>query len=277
MPFNFGAAIAQSQRLMHQRALEAIVLGPSGAGKSYVMGTFGVPTLYIYSTGESHGPRAAHRCAAGVPGSDIIPVCMDLTELDEKLDGDAVLQRVLDVLGSDELFDHHKIGAVVIDGAAELETYIRASERWRKACLTQKQEHNSFAEPAATTALFRPIFNRLKELQRTREIHFAVTCMLDVKEYGEFKDIVEAVPRLKGYSVAEMLIQQFGDVLVLSPMQRDGERKWKFQFMTDIVKTSKDLKQTVKRTINFSPRLNGVTAPPYVDADFREILKLKQG
>lgn len=278
MTFNYDAAIAASRKQMENKALEAIVLGPSGSGKSYLLGSFGVPTLYIYSTGETHGPRAANEHAAKT-GGNIVPICMDLTEDGEQLAGDAVLDRVALILAQDKLLDELKIGAIAIDGAAELEVHIRASDRWKRGCTTDKGKHNNFAEGSVTCELFRPIFNRLKELQRTRGIHFAMTCMLDVKEYGELYDIAEASPRLKGYQVAEMLIQQFGDVLVVGPMTKNSERKWKLQFMTDLTKVSKDLTGVVKRAINFAPRLNGTkeTPPAYMEADLRNVVKMKAG
>jgi hypothetical protein len=275
--FNFDAAVEMAMASMRQTVMEAIILGPSGAGKSYILGSFGVPTLYIYSTGESHGPKAAEKCVRDLQtGSTILPFCMDIDESGKKLEGDAVIARVMDVLFDEPTFTKYGIKAIAVDGAAELENYIRASNTWKLECRTKGGDHNSYAEPTATCNGFRPIFNRLKELQRTRDVHFAMTCMLDVKEYGDMNDVADAVPRLKGFSVAEMLVQQFGDVLVVGPMVRDDETKWKFQFMTDLSKTSKDLKGVVKRTVNFRPRLNGVTPPPYVDADLRKLIALKE-
>lgn len=271
---NFAKALALSEKSMNQKEIEAIVLAPSGGGKSGLMGTFGCPTLYIYSTGESHGPAAAAK-QAKVTGSSILPVCMDLDDDGNKLEGDAVLGRVLDVLSDESLYDTHGVRAIAIDGVAELETYIRASAKWQKECLSASGKHNSFAEPAVTCSMFRPLFNRLKELQRTRNVHFAISAMLDVKEYGDTNDIVEAAPRAKGYQVAEMLIQQFGDVLVVSPRKKDGKSKYQLQFLTDVTKASKDDKGNVKRAINFSPRVKGANPPPYMDADFRAVIALK--
>lgn len=275
MAFDFEKALAQATASMKLRALEAVILGPSGAGKSSLLGTFGCPTLYLYSTGESHGPRAAAEKAKDA-GSTVLPICMDLDEAGNRLDGDAVLARVAAILSSDAVLDRYSIGAIALDGAAELETYIRSSAQWKKDCLSANGKHNSYAEGPATLALFRPIFNQLKELQRRRGMHFAVTCMLDVREYGEHNDVVEASPRLKGFQVAEAIIQQFGDVLVVGPMKRDGLTKHKLQFMSDITKTSKDLAGTVKRAVNFNPRLNGAKYPNYIDADLRQVIALKE-
>lgn len=274
--FNFEKALTLSKKVMESKAIECIVLAPSGGGKSSIMGTFGVPTLYIYSTGESHGPGAAH-ARAQETGSTVLPVCMDLDDDGNKIEPDAVLDRILDILSDESIFDQYGIKAVAIDGAAELENYILASKRWGTMCLTDKGKHNSYAETTMTCALFRPIFNRLKELQRTRNIHLAITAMVDVQVYGEMNDIVECAPRSKGYNVAVMLIQQFGDVVLVGPMTKDKVTKHKLQFMTDMGKVSKDLQGNVKKTINFKPRLKGVTKlPSYLDADFRAVLALKE-
>lgn len=277
MAFDFAKALALSQKTMESKAIEAIILGHSGSGKSALAGTFGVPTLYIYSMGESHGPGSANMRARDTD-SLVLPICMNVDDDGQEIkDPDAVLDRILDILKNESNFDQYNIQAVVIDGAAEVENFILTSKRWKVDCATDKGKHNSYAETTMTCAHFRPIFNRLKELQRTRNIHLAITAMLDVKEYGEYNDIIEAMPRAKGYQVAEMLIQQFGDVLVVGPMTKDGVTKYKLQFMTDMGKVSKDLQGKVKKAINYKPRLRGVTTlPPYLDADFRAVIALKE-
>ena len=275
MAFDWDKALAAGMAAAESKAIEAIVLGPSGSGKSYLCGSFGVPTLYLYSTGESHGPRAAAKRAKETGGA-VYPICMDMDEEGNRLDGDAVLARLATILSAGGVIASRSIRAVVIDGASELESYIRNSDSWKKACKTKDGSHNSYAEPAVTCQLFRPVFNQLKDLQRAHGIHIAITAMLDVREYGEMNDIVEAAPRAKGFQVAEMLIQQFGDVLVVGPLKKDGQTRWRLQFMSDLSKTSKDLKQVVKRTVNFNPRLNGATPPAYMDADMRAVALLKE-
>jgi hypothetical protein len=275
MAINFAAAFESARAQMDSKAIEAIVLGTSGAGKSFLLGSFGVSTLYIYFSGESHGPRAAAKRAKET-GSVIHPICGDLGDDGKQLTADAAIARVLEILNSEEILDTLQIGAIALDGAAELEVFIRASEKFKKDCVGSNGKHNNFAEPTVTNAHMRPILNRLKQLQRERGIHFALTCMLDCKEYGEFNDIVEATPRLRGFQVAESLVQQFGDVLVTGPMKRDGQTKWKLQFMSDLSKVSKEVNGTVKRAVNFNPRLNGATPPAYLDADMREVIRLKE-
>lgn len=274
MSFDFGKAIQAAQADAKSALVGAIILGPSGAGKSSVLGTFGCKTLYLYTTGESHGVKAA--MATG--GSQIIPVCIDKD--DEQLAPDAAYRRLLDILGEKDAIKKMGVGAVVIDGASELEACVRESTAWKNECKTAQGKHNSFAEPGATLALLRPVVNALKALQRDVGVHFAMTCILDVKEVGMYGEIETASPRLTGFSVAESLVQQFSEVLVVGRMVRDDVTKYKFQFMTDITKASKDEAGRIKRAINFNPRVTGLLItelPSTVDANLQEIIKLKAG
>lgn len=272
--FDFSKALEQAKSVLSNNGLEAIILGPSGAGKSSLLGSFGVPTLYLFSTGENHGPKAAEK-RAKESGSQVYPVCMDYAD-GRQLTAEETYARVLSVLGEGGSLAKNGIKAIAVDGAAELEIYIRDTKEWKDACKSASGKHNAFAEPAATCAMFRPIFNALKALQRDHGIHFAMTCMLDVKEYGPSGEVVEGAPRLKGFQVAEMLLQQFGDVLVVGRMTKGNESKWKLQFMTDITKAAKDDAGLQKRAINFNPRLSGVTVPAVVDADLRAVISLKE-
>lgn len=268
--FNFDAAIAQAEKDARSTALEAIILAPSGGGKSTLAGTFGVKTLYIYSSGENHGVKAARSFG----GTSVVPVCFD-----QHATPDEALTNLLSILQDNDQITKHNFKAIVVDGASELETLIRSSQSWKKACLTGKGSHNSFEEPKATIAAFRPIITSLKDLQRATGVHFAMTCTLDVKDLGPSGEIVDASPRLQGYSVAEALVQQFGDVLVVGKMSRNGQIKYKLQFLTELTKTSKEESGVIKRTINFSPRIAGLNftdLPPYLDADLRQVVELKQ-
>jgi hypothetical protein len=271
--FDFDKAIKEASEAAKSPLLGAIVLGSSGSGKSSLMGTSGLKTLYLYTTGEDHGVKAAQAAA----GSDIVPVCLDYAD-GKKLDADTAYQRTLDVLGSVDALKKMGVGMVAVDGASEIEAIIRDTKAWQRMCLTGQGKHNAFAEPTSTVSMFRPVINGLKDLQRNLGVHFVISCILDVKDLGPHGEILEAAPRLQGYSVAESVLQQFGDVLVVGKMERDSIVKYKVQFMTDLVKQSKDEKGTLKRAMNFAPRLTGLqNLPPMVDADLKEILKMKAG
>lgn len=273
MSFDFDAAIKAGQQDLESQLLCAIVLGMSGSGKSRLLGTLGVKTLYLYYGGEDHGPQSA----SVADGSDIAPMRLDVLDAEGELDPDATLARTIAVLNNHAKIKQHGFGAVIIDGASELEAVIRQCKAWRKACLSAKGEHNAYEEPKATTAMLRTVVGPLKQLQRSCKVHVAITGILDVKAIGEFGEIAEASPRLLGFSVAETLIQQFADVLVVGRMVRNEEVKYKLQFMTDLVKTSKDNKTSaIKKTFNFNPRITGATdVPSYLDADLKKVLELK--
>lgn len=274
MAFNFEAAIKEAEKSSTENLVSAIVLGPSGAGKSSIMGTFGVKTLYLYTSGESHGPLAARTLG----GNNIIGVCID-QDNGATLGPDAAYARLLNILGDLDGIKKLGVKAVTLDGASEIEAIIRATEKWKQLCLSANGKHNGFAEPAATISLLRPVLNLLRDLQTRLGVHFAMSCILDVKDVGPDGAILEAVPRLVGYSVAEMLIQQFADVLVVGRMTKNDVAKHKIQFMSDVNKVSKDQVGNVKKAINFAPRVAGVLVnqlPPIMDADLSQVIKLKQ-
>lgn len=272
MTFDFAKAVKDSSN--KDVNLAAIVLGPSGSGKSTIMGTFGVKTLYLYTSGESHGPRAA----ASMPKADLVPVCVDRNG-DTVLTPDETFAQTLAILGSLKELKAAGIKAIAVDGASELEAVIRSTNQWRVLCTTKDGKHNTFGEPAATALMFRQLTGALKTAQQTLGCHFAMSCILDAKELDDDGSIVEASPRLLGFSVAETLIQQFDDVLVVGRIRRDDVVKHKVQFMVDLPKVSKDATGRIKRAINFSPRLCGVRVenlPEYAEADLAKLLEVKR-
>lgn len=271
--FDLSKAIKDGANVLKNQSVGAIILGPSGAGKSTLLGSFGVKTLYLHTTGEAHGAKAA-----STNGSDIIPVCIDYSE-GKQLTPDEAYTRLSTILDSADQISSAKIGAIVLDGATELEALVRSTKRWEALCKTKDGKHNTFAETPATCTMIREVIQKLIKLQRDLTVHYAVSCILDVKELGEDGDIMEASPRLQGYAVAETLIQMFPDVLVVGRMSRDGTAKHKIQFMSDMKKVSKDAKGQVKKMINFTPRLTGIPVsnlPDYMDASFEDVIKFKK-
>lgn len=268
--FNFEQAIKDSLKATSSTALECVVLGPSGSGKSSLLGTFGVKTLYLYTTGEAHGSKAARHLGH----DNVVPVSID-REGEKSLAPEDAYARLLTILNDVEGINKAGFKAIGVDGASELETIIRQMPAWKKACLSANGKHNAFSEGPATIELFRPIVVALKNLQLRLDTHFAMTLTLDVKSMGINGEYEEAMPRLKGYAVAEQLLQQFGDVLVVGKMQKNNEIKHKLQAMTEITKVSKDENGSIKKSLNFSPRLSGITMPPYMDANLADVIKLK--
>lgn len=270
--FDFKKAIAQSEARLKSPIVEAIVLGCQGAGKSGACGTFGVKTLYIYLNAERHGAKSAR--THGKTAMDA--VCIDEPKDGVPIPADEAFKNLLDILSNTEAIKVGGYGAVVVDGASEVEMLIRQTSAYRAACLTSKGEHNSFLESPAVTTLLREVTSRLRRLADTG-IHYAMTCILDVRALGEDGEVVEASPRLSTYSVAESLIQQFGDVVVVGRMEKDEKIAYRFQFGATVSKTSKDVRGVVKKLINFNPRISGVeTLPANMKASLADVIKLKE-
>jgi hypothetical protein len=251
------------------------LLGGSGQGKSRACGSLPGKILYIHTSGESHGPISA---AAG--GNTVFPIQIDV-DTKRALSADETYVRLLEILKSREQLEKLGIKSVVLDGATELEQVIRGTKAFKEKCKTSSGGHNAFNEGAATIDLMRPILDELRNLQRDLKVHIVVTCLLDVKNVGDKKEVLEASPKLTSYGVASSVIPQFGDVLMIGRMQEDeGEVQYNFQMGGNVSKVSKEVNGRVKKMINFSPRISvlnhGVQIPEYIPADFAEILKIKQ-
>jgi hypothetical protein len=273
--FDFAKAISEAQSDLLNKNLFLILLGSSGNGKSYALGTFGVKTLYLYTQGESHGPKSA----SSLGGKNIIPVCID-REGDSPLAADEALKRLHAIL--DDVAGIKKAGvkAIALDGATELETLIRSTSKFKTACLANGK-HNSFEEGPATLAQFREVLNKLKRLQREAAVHVCMTCILDVKEYGGDGEIVDSTPKLHGFAVATGLVQQFDDVMVIGRMQRKDKIAYRLQLLAGVTKSTTDFTtKEVKKTYNFSPRLTGtdiIGLGATLDADLGKLASLKAG
>lgn len=273
--FDFKKAQAEAAKDLNNRALGLLVLGQSGAGKSTLAGTFGEKTLYLYTTGESHGAKAA----ATKGSNTVVPVCINSVGGD-LLSADKAYDRLLSVIGSVSEIKAEGFKAIVVDGATELETLIRETTRWKMMCQTEKGSHNSWAEGKATLAMFRPIIDGLKNLQRDSGIHFVMTCILDVVSMSDMGEITESKPRLQTYSVAEGVIQQFEDIVVIGRMTKGEEIEHRIQFLADVSRESKDAKGTVVKSMNFNARIGGLPLeklPRTSKANLAELAKLKAG
>jgi len=276
--FDFAQAKALAAKAMKNPNLEAVILGAQGAGKSYALGTLGVKTLHIYGTRESHGPRTA---AAGVGGDNIVPFCIDYgiwpgESVERQFSADESFELLEAVLRDTDELRAAGYGALVCDGLAVLEAIVKETSAWKKKCLTAAGKHNTYKETEATQDLLGQVISWMKQACRELDMHLVVTGILDVKDTGVYGEITEASPRLGGYGLAETMNQHFGDVLVVGKMTRDGVRKWKFQFLTELTKVAKDENGGQKRAMNFNPRLSGYAVPEYFDADFAKLAAYKK-
>lgn len=284
MAFNIKGAVQAATKDLQNRALAAIILGQSGAGKSALLGTFGCKTLYIYALGESHGPKSA----ATLGGDNVVPVCInynDAGKLLVQMDGttpdyDAIYLNLLSILTSAGSIVNEGIEAIGIDGIPEIEAIIRGSEMWREKCRSGKGAHNTFAEGPAVNEMLRPIFNLLSDLRRNNGIHYAVTCTLSVSDMGDNGEVRIASPQLSTYAVAETVVRQFGDIMVVGRMSKGDLVQHRIQFMTNVTRSSKDVHGQIKKAMNFSPRLEHVTLdklPDNMGASLAKVIELKSG
>lgn len=249
------------------------ILGPSGSGKSHSIGTLGVKTLYLYFTGEKHGVESARKT-----GSEYIdPVCLDYdAATNTELKPDDVLKRLREIIGSDLAGAGYE--AIAIDGMSELDDCINQTKELQKACLTSQGKIDGFRKPGEVKRMASNIIKQLVKLQQVQGLHVIATTIVDVKDYGDNGLIAECHPRLNTYALAEGLLQQFGDRVIVSLMTKEsGERVYVFDFMTNMSKTSKDATGRVKKTFNFSPRLSTGTIPEQgvMKADLQKLLEYK--
>lgn len=253
--------------------LFAIVLGSSGAGKSHVAGSAPGKILYLYLDSERHGSSSAIK-----GGGNILAVCIDRDKEGNPLKPDAAFKRGLEILNP-EVLKKAKIDSIVLDGLTELEKLIRATTKWTNMCQSAQGKHNSFAEGASTIALADEYMRALRDAQDKVGVHVIVTGILDVQEVDDNGAIGVAKPRLSGYAVAEGLIQQFPDILVIGKVAgKDGKSGRVFQTNADVQRISKDQAGNVKKFINFEPRLAGATnLPGFIKADLKEVIALKAG
>lgn len=277
MTFNFAKAKESALKSLNSPLLELLLLGPSGSGKSYCTGTTRLKTLFIYFTRETHGPKTA----AVVGRDNIVPICVDfgtaLGETEERsFTADETLANLRTLLTSYELITAEGFKSVVLDGIAALEIVVKDSTEWKKKCQSTKGVHNSFKESEASQEIIGDIINSLKAVQRECRTHIIATAILDVKDMDSMGGITEAAPRLQGYGLCEAVVANFGDVLVVGKMVKGADVKWKFQSLTDVKKVSKDDNGSIRKILNFSPRVSGLVLPPIMDADLSKIIEMKE-
>mgnify|MGYP003648307473 CR=1 FL=1 len=275
--FDFNKAASSTQAALEDTSkLELLLMGPSGAGKSYTIGTLGVKTLYLYGTRETHGYLTAR-----VQGKDcVIPMCIDYGQwpgetANRAFTADETLQFVRALLTSFDWIKESGFEAIALDGIAALEVIVKDSTEWKAKCKTSQGKHNSFKESEASSEILGGIVNLLKGCQRELGVHIIATAPLEIKDQDGFGGITEAMPRLAGYGVAEAIVANFGDILVVGKMTKGTDVRWRFQSLMDIKKVAKDENGTIKRILNFSPRLSGASLPITMEADLSKVIAMK--
>jgi len=252
--------------------LSLLVAGPSGAGKSHLIGTYPGKILYLTAGGEIHGVDAARKTSKNVTA-----VSID-RDKNGPLSADDAVKRFI-AATDPAAVKKSGFELVVFDGLTELEKVVRATNKWKNMCEAKGGTHNSFAETPATLSLMDTLLNRLRNLQFDLDLDLIVTCILDVTDTNNRTGEIEAAkPRLQGYQVAESMIQQFGDIVIIGLMKNaEGVTGRVLQMQGELGRQSVDIKtQEVKKFFGITPRLAGVeNVPPFIKADLTAILKLK--
>lgn len=275
--FDFAKGRADAKKALESTKLELLILGHSGAGKSYTIGTLGVPTLYLYATKESHGPVAASTEGK----SNISPLCFNRgiwpgEKMERPFTADESLQYLHAILKDIKYLKAEGFQAIAVDGLGALESVVKESIVWKDKCKTAKGGHNTFKESEASQEVIGDVIDALKYCKQELDIHIIMTGILDVKEKDAHGAVLEATPKMGGYGLAEAMNQHFADIVVTGRMVKNGEAKYKFQFMVDLVKASKDEHGNIKKAMNFSPRLTGCAVPDIMDADLSKLATLKK-
>ena len=278
MGFNFKKAAESINAQTEKKVLQLMTLAPSGAGKSFLAGTMGVKTLYIHGAGESHGYDSA-----SITGKEnIIPFRWDLDDEGQPIaSADDQWNRLKSVLADKESLISEGIEFVVVDSATEVEALIGATA-FKRNLMTQNGKINSFKDSESTAIMFSTLHNSLASLALSG-IGYNMTCILDVQEMDDYGLILESSPKLMGYRVAESLIQRFPDIVVVGQLMNPETENvaHRVYFNAGITKASKDASGTIRKTLNFNPRITGLTREQLPEgslpADLSVLLKLKSG
>lgn len=264
--FDFNAEASN----VNEKNLFLLVLGGSGAGKSHFVGTVPGKTLYLHCSNESHGVSSAKKS-----NSDLVSVCIDRDGKGADLKPDDSWKRLFAALDAESI-KAAKFENIALDGLTEIEKIIRGTTAWKESCKTAQGKHNTFAESPATVEQFDRLLGRLRHLQDLLGVRILVTGIIDVTATEENGAILEAKPRLSGYSVAESVCQTFGDIVMIGRMKGKNGSGPVLQMAAEIGRESKGADGQVKKTFGFTPRLQGVAKiPEYIKADGKEVLKLK--
>jgi hypothetical protein len=273
MTFNFDAAIKQAEKDQNNKKLGLVLIGPPSGGKTGTAVSTGLKTLHLYTSGEAHGALVAKTY-----GKQVDSICLD-TEGDKLLSADETYNRILTILAAKDEIKKRKYEVIFLDGLTEIETLILNTSAWNLEVAKHYKGNKSYSGPV-TLALFRPILDALRSIQRDLNIHYITTCILNVKEYGENKEIVEGEPKLRGFDVATGLIQQFPDRLVVGQMVNGTDRLPRIQMGSTPSRNTKDqITKEVKKLYNFDPTICGVDLsgfPSHMKADLSKIIQMKE-
>lgn len=239
-----------------------VVLGESGCGKSHFMGTYpSGNVLHLHGKAESHGAASAVKSAT----DRLISV--------EWEQGNKILADLKNLL-SPQTIKENGISVVGLDSLTVLARDLKETDLFKQKCTNAKGQHNSFKESEALLDLLSLVISWLSVLHKEHDIDIICSLHAQVTAKNDDETIAEAKPSLPTFSVAEYLIGQFSDVLILGRLK--GEPV--FQNNAKAARTSKDTENKITKFINFNPRLTGVNnLPATIEPSVKALLDLKKG
>ena len=247
----------------------AVVMGSSGAGKSTVCGTTGRPTLVLHTKDESHGPTSASTF-----NDDVAGLCLDMDEEGNEVSPDVALDKLVEVLGSEDLSSN--FGTVVVDSLSSIDLLIKKTQYFRNFCADPKTlKHNSFKEGEAVLTKIQDIVTHTDRI-RQQGVHVLFTLAANVKSMDSEGMVETVAPVLSTYGVSESVARMFPIVLYTACVTVEGERKRAFLFNTHITRESKEVSGKIKKLMNFMPRCAGIPdseMPEMLPADFQKLLE----
>lgn len=249
--------------------LSAILIGTQGTGKTTTCASLlQIPTLLLYvSSLESHSMQNMAKGAdlyEGASTDNLFPVAIDaVEEADAGYMDFCKKLKVGDRLNSDQAFvkmhtylqmARGNVQAVVIDSLTALAFLMTTSQKWKNRCSTDKG-HNSFKEADAYVEQFQEIISVLTTLNDAG-IHTVCTCGAKVVEAdGSTGEVEKISPELPAYRVAERLVYAFSDIIPLIYNVSYPPWRCMINFEVETVRIQKDVKQNIKKVLNFTPRL----------------------
>lgn len=256
------ASLLSRRTKVNADGLFMLVLAPSKTGKSHFMGTQPEGNiLHLHGPSESHGSISATKTA----GDRCISV--------QWAEGDKMLADILNIL-TPETIKENNISCIGLDSLTELFRDLKSTKSFKQKCLTASGKHNSFKESEALIDIMSKIINRLRALYNDHNIN--VICAMHARvTKAESGQVAEVRPELPGFGVAEFLVGQFNDILVMSRNPKTNVP----EFVSHAVgkRDSKNEDGIVTRYLDFTPCVQNVTVlPDTIEATIPALLKLKK-
>ncbi len=243
-----------------------IVLGASGVGKSHFIGTYPGRTLFLYGSGESHGPGSAVKNS-----KELLPVAWD-RDRNRQLTPNESWTRLLNLLDPATI-KAANVKCVALDSITNLCLDLKATDAYKQRCMGAKGQHNQFKETEALIELLNLVMKKLQVLVDYHDIDVITTMDLQIQSIADTGLILESKPGLPTYGVGKAIIQQFPDILVLGRIAQAP----KFQNAAKATGISKDAEEQIVKYVEYHPRLRGVAKmPEYIEANVPAILALKK-